>query len=40
VDGQAQHGADGVVGVRMLMIDEGNDNRPVTSGSAVFKVVV
>src|SRR5271156_176075 len=39
VDGQAVHGAGGQVGVRMLMIDEGNDNRPVTSGAAVFAAV-
>jgi len=39
VDGRAERGAGGVVGVRILMIDEGNDSRPVTSGSAVFAVV-
>jgi hypothetical protein len=39
VDGEAVRGSDGTVGVRMLMIDEGNANRSVTSGSAVFTIV-
>jgi len=36
VDGQAWRGDDGRVGVRMLMVDEGNGGRLVTSGSAGF----
>ncbi|HUJ67427.1 MAG TPA: hypothetical protein VLX59_17905 [Acidimicrobiales bacterium] len=36
VDGQGWRGDDGRVGVRMLMVDEGNGGRLVTSGSAVF----
>ena len=39
VDTEAAAGADGQVGVRMLMIDEGNAGRAVTSGSAVFSIV-
>jgi hypothetical protein len=39
VDTDAVLGADGRVGVRMLMIDEGNENRAVTSGSVVFAIV-
>jgi len=39
VDTDAVLGAGGRVGVRMLMIDEGNDNRAVTSGSVVFAIV-
>jgi hypothetical protein len=37
VDGEAVTGADGRVGVRMTMHDEGNDDRAITSGSAVFR---
>lgn len=39
VDGEAVPAADGRVGVRLLLHDEGNDDRPVTSGSAVLRVV-
>jgi hypothetical protein len=39
VDTEAVAGADGQVGVRMLMVDEGNGGRAVTAGSAVFSVV-
>jgi hypothetical protein len=36
VDGEAVTGADGRVGVRMTLHDEGNEDRAITSGSAVF----
>ena len=36
VEGQAVHGVPGRVGVRMTLHDEGNDDRAITSGSAVF----
>jgi hypothetical protein len=39
VDGQAVRGVDDKVGVRMVMNDEGNGNRKVTSASAVLEVV-
>jgi hypothetical protein len=39
VDGEAVAGADGRVGVRMTLHDEGNDDRAITSGSAVFRRV-
>ena len=39
VDTEAVRGADRQVGVRMLMVDEGNGGRAVTSGSAVFSLV-
>jgi hypothetical protein len=39
VDTEAVPGASGYVGVRMIMVDEGNEGRPVTSGSAVFAIV-
>jgi hypothetical protein len=39
VDGEAVAGADGRVGVRMTMHDEGNNDRAITSGSAVFRRV-
>ena len=39
VDTEAASEGDGQVGVRMLMIDEGNANRAVTAGSALFSVV-
>jgi len=38
VDGEAYQGADGTVGVRMLIVDEGA-GRDVTAGSCVFRVV-
>ncbi len=37
VDGRAVHGAEGRVGVTMTLHDEGNDDRAITSGSAVFR---
>jgi hypothetical protein len=37
VDGRAVHGAVGRVGVTMTLHDEGNDDRAITSGSAVFR---
>jgi hypothetical protein len=36
---EAVSGTDGVVAVRMLMVDQGNGGRSVTSGSAVFDIV-
>jgi hypothetical protein len=39
VDGEAVRGTDNKVGVRMTMHDEGNEDRAVTSGSAVFQLV-
>jgi hypothetical protein len=39
VDGEAVKGVDGKVGVRLLLSDEGNDDRPISSGSAVLTVV-
>jgi hypothetical protein len=36
VDGDALLGASGTVGVRMTLHDEGNGDRVITSGSAVF----
>jgi hypothetical protein len=39
VDGEAVHGVEGTIGVRMLLHDEGDEGRAVTSGSAVLKVV-
>jgi hypothetical protein len=39
VDGEAIGGADGRVGVRMTLHDEGDDDRAVTSASAVLRVV-
>jgi len=39
VDGEAVAGAEGRVGVRMTLHDEGNDDRAITSGSAVFRRV-
>lgn len=38
VDGEAYRGADGAIGVRMLIVDEG-DGRAITSGSHRFRVV-
>jgi hypothetical protein len=39
VEGTAHRGAAGRIGVRMLIHDEGNGDRPITSGSAVFDVI-
>jgi hypothetical protein len=39
VEGAADRGADGRVGVRMTIQDEGNGDRPITSGSALFDIV-
>jgi hypothetical protein len=39
VDGEAVRGTAGKVGVRLTLHDEGNDNRTVTSASAVFEAV-
>jgi hypothetical protein len=39
VDGEAVRGAGRKVGVRMTMHDEGNEDRAVTSGSALFQIV-
>jgi len=38
VDGEAYRTTDGYVGVRTLMVDEGNDHRPITSGSVLFSI--
>ncbi|MGE0880406.1 MAG: hypothetical protein AB7L13_15650 [Acidimicrobiia bacterium] len=38
VDGEAYIGADGRIGVRTLIVDEG-DGRSITSGSHVFRIV-
>ncbi len=39
VDGEAVQGTEGRVGVRLVLFDEGNGGRPITSGSAVMAVV-
>jgi len=39
IDGEAVRGTRDTVGVRMVMNDEGNGNRKVTSASAVFEIV-
>ena len=39
VDGEADRATDGRVGVRMTIHDEGNGDRAITSGSAVFRIV-
>lgn len=39
VEGTAHRGMDGLVGVRMLLHDEGNQDRAVTSAAAVLQVV-
>jgi len=39
VEGEAVRGAAGKVGARMVLHDEGNDDRAVTSASAVFSIV-
>jgi hypothetical protein len=39
VEGSAHRAPDGRVGVRMLLHDEGNGDRAVTSSAAVLSVV-
>jgi len=39
VDGEAVRGATGVVGARLVLHDEGNEDRAVTSASASFQIV-
>ena len=39
VDGAPVAGSDGTVAVRMLLHDEGNDDRPITAGSYLFRTV-
>lgn len=39
VDGTAHAGGAGKVGVRMMLHDEGNGDKPVTSAAAIFEVV-
>jgi hypothetical protein len=39
VDAEAARGPDGKVAARMVMHDEGNDDRAVTSATALFRVV-
>jgi hypothetical protein len=39
VDGEALHGAGDSVGVRLTLHDEGNDDRKVTTASALFQIV-
>jgi hypothetical protein len=39
VEGTAHRGSAGRIGVRMLIHDEGNNDRAITSGSAVFDVL-
>ena len=39
VVGEAVRGAAGKVGARMVLHDEGDDDRPVTSASALFSIV-
>jgi hypothetical protein len=39
IDGEAVLGAGGKVGVRLIMRDEGEQNRAVTSASAVLRIV-
>jgi hypothetical protein len=39
VEGDADRGTDGCVGARMTIFDEGNGDRAVTSGSALFEIV-
>ena len=39
VEGEADRAGDGCVGVRMTLHDEGNGDRAVTCGSAVFHIV-
>lgn len=39
VEGSAYRGGPGRVGVRMLLHDEGNSDKPITSAAAIFDVV-
>jgi hypothetical protein len=39
VDGSAHPGGSGKVGVRMLLHDEGNADKAVTSAAAIFEIV-
>jgi len=39
VEGQPVPGTDGAVAVRVVLHDEGNDDRPITAGSYLFRVV-
>ncbi len=39
VDGAAHRGSEGRVGVQLTIHDEGNDDRAVTSGAIVFRVL-
>jgi hypothetical protein len=39
VDGSAHAGGSGKVGIRMLLHDEGNNNKAVTSAAAIFEIV-
>jgi hypothetical protein len=39
VEGRAFSGGAGRVGTRLTIHDEGNDDRPITVGSAVFQPV-
>jgi len=39
VEGTAYAGGTGRVGVRMLLHDEGNADKPITSAAAIFDVL-
>jgi hypothetical protein len=39
VEGEALRGDEGKVGARLTLHDEGNEDRAVTSASAVFRIV-
>jgi hypothetical protein len=39
VEGTAHAGGSGKVGVRMMLHDEGNGDKPVTSAAAIFEIV-
>ncbi|HLN16964.1 MAG TPA: hypothetical protein VK277_09460 [Acidimicrobiales bacterium] len=39
VDGEAHHGTDGLVGVRLSLNDEGNEAKAVTAASALLRIV-
>ncbi len=39
IHGEAIAGVDGKIGVTLVMVDEGNEGRNVTSASAVFRRV-
>jgi hypothetical protein len=39
VDGTAHEAPGGLIGVRMLIHDEGNGGRAITSGSAVLEIL-